>query len=67
MITLKVCIQESEKLYVILAFLTRPCRLWHQLSVALEEFLSNPSNSREDNFYNVSNVKGGAVFVIICL
>eukprot|EP00602_Paraphysomonas_sp_CaronLab_P000635 CAMPEP_0185025892 /NCGR_PEP_ID=MMETSP1103-20130426/9438_1 /TAXON_ID=36769 /ORGANISM="Paraphysomonas bandaiensis, Strain Caron Lab Isolate" /LENGTH=375 /DNA_ID=CAMNT_0027559273 /DNA_START=1 /DNA_END=1128 /DNA_ORIENTATION=+ len=28
-------------------------KLWHQLSVALDEFLKNPLNHRGDNFYNL--------------
>mmetsp|Transcript_31586 Transcript_31586/g.68892 ORF Transcript_31586/g.68892 Transcript_31586/m.68892 type:complete len:381 (+) Transcript_31586:58-1200(+) len=28
-------------------------KLWHQLSVALEEFLLDPSHNRDDSFYNL--------------
>lgn len=32
------------------------CRLWHQLSIALEEFLSNDKNLRFENMLHVRHV-----------
>jgi len=32
----------------------RTCRLWHQLSVALEEFIKDPGNHKDGNIFEVS-------------